>query len=519
MDRSDGRGWLWRAQIMLRHTWLLTIAACLLMAGVLAVSFYYASRPTTLNIAVSSSNGEDVKLVQAIALQFTRDRANIRLRPVIEVGPAESAAAIDAETADLAIVRHDVAMPKSGLAVAVLRQNVVVMIVPAAGSVAHPESTKPIGEKAKAPEAKKSVKAGKAAKGKKGAEAAKADSGEKATGGEKSDTIEKVDQFVGRRIGVIGSGGSRANIAVLNVILKQYEISPEKVTIVPLDANDVRTSLKGHPVDVIFAVGPVTRRFITDAIAASTAGKKQPSFIAIDASEAIASRLSVYESAELKTGVFGGSKPLPGDTVKTIAFNHYIVAHRSISEANIADFTRLLFGVRQNLARDYPAITKLEKPDTDKDAAVPAHPGAAAFIGNEQKTFFDRYNDLLYWALMIISILGSGIVWVTSYFKADDRIRRMKVLDHLLDVVKTARRVETIEEIENLRADVDEILNKTLQQVEKNDLDESALIAFSLALDQAQLAISDRRAILLARHQIELPIESSSAVRRFTVRR
>src|SRR5262249_4567728 len=36
----------------------------------------------------------------------------------------------------------------------------------------------------------------------------------------------------------------------------------------------------------------------------------------------------------------------------------------------------------------------------------------------------------------------------------------------------------------------------TIGEVEKNDLDESALMAFSLALDQAQIAIADRRAQL-----------------------
>ena len=31
-----------------------------------------------------------------------------------------------------------------------------------------------------------------------------------------------------------------------------------------------------------------------------------------------------------------------------------------------------------------------------KDAAVPVHPGAAAYIDGDLKNFFDRYNDLLY---------------------------------------------------------------------------------------------------------------------------
>jgi len=44
--------------------------------------------------------------------------------------------------------------------------------------------------------------------------------------------------------------------------------------------------------------------------------------------------------------------------------------------------------------------------------------------------------------------------------------------------------------------EADAVLGRTIREVEANKLDESALMAFSLALDQAQLAISDRRATL-----------------------
>ena len=46
-------------------------------------------------------------------------------------GPAAAAEAIDKGEADLAVVRRDVAMPKDGQVVAILRKNVVAFIVPA----------------------------------------------------------------------------------------------------------------------------------------------------------------------------------------------------------------------------------------------------------------------------------------------------------------------------------------------------------------------------------------------------
>jgi len=471
-----------RVRMMLRHTLLVSIAVSLLCAGLAGAALYLASRPTPVKIAVGP--GDDSKLVQAIAKQFEHDRANIRVRPIMKDGTVETAKALDAKEADLAVVRRDVAMPQSGLAVAILRKNVAVLMVPVPGSPAL-GAAKP---RAKAPK-----------------------------------KLEKIGDLSGRRIGVVTrntpsvDGGSSANVNVLNAILKQYDVAPDKVTVVILDPDNVAESLHEKPVDVIFAAGPVTARFINDAIKAASSAKSGPTFLAVDAAEAIENRHPLYEATEIKAGVFGGQKPLPEEDVKTIAFSHYLLARRGLSDNVVADFTKHLFNARQNLAAEFPGAAKIEKPDTDRDATVPAHPGAAAYLDNDQKTFFDRYSDLLYWGLMVMSFFGSGIAWITSYGKADERLRRMRVLDHLLDLMNAARAATTLEELQKLRAEVDQILRKTISEVEKNDLDEPALMAFSLALDQVQMAISDRRSQLTGRPAAESEAQGDAEVTQLRV--
>lgn len=482
-----------RLRLMLRYRWLIATGTSFLVVALAGTAVYFAARPTTLRIAVPAANNEDVRLVQAIGQQFLRDRAAIRLRPIIKDGPAESARAIDANEADLAIVRRDLAYPRTGQAIAVLRENVVVLMVPAPGSVASGGDTSPVrGTKAAR------AKAAKAAK--------------------KAEKIEKIEDLAGKRIGVVRRAD--ADIDVLNVVLKQYQVPQDKVTIVPLKSDDVAGSLRSSPVDVIFAAGPVTSHAIADAIAASSSDKEMPTFIPIGASEAIAARDSVYESTEIKSGVFGGHRPLPEDDVETISYKYYFVARKALPENTGAELTRLLFAVRQSLAGDFPAITRIEKPDTDKDAAVQAHPGAAAFIDDDQKTFFDRYSDLLYWGLMAMSGIGSLAAWLMSYVKADDRMKRLKVLERLLHIIKAARTADTLEQLDQLRNDADEIVNRTIRQVERNDFEQSALMAFSLALEQAQGAIAERRGVLAARPgeaaPPETPVKGEGSPREFT---
>src|SRR5258707_7820605 len=112
-----------RVRMMLHHTLLLTIAICLLAAGLVGAAFYVATRPATLKFAVGPLNGEDAKLVQAVHRHFSSDRANIQLRLVNTAGAAESAQAIDDKKADLAVGRQDIAMPKTRFAGAIPRQK------------------------------------------------------------------------------------------------------------------------------------------------------------------------------------------------------------------------------------------------------------------------------------------------------------------------------------------------------------------------------------------------------------
>ena len=127
---------------------------------------------------------------------------------------------------------------------------------------------------------------------------------------------------------------------------------------------------------------------------------------------------------------------------------------------------------------------------------MPVHPGAAAYLDGELKTFFDRYSDLLYWGLMVFSFFGSGIAGLMSYSQADDRVRRLRALERLAEIAKTARTAETTQDLEALQNECDEIHIGMIREVEDNTLDETAIAAYGVSFDQAQRALADRRAAL-----------------------
>jgi TRAP transporter TAXI family solute receptor len=425
----------------------LMLAGILAVIGTLAGTYYFAMRPVILRIAVGPASGDDVKLVQALTQGFTQLHGHIRVRLVQTDGAAASAQALAGGKVDLAIIRGDLDVPKNAQAVATLRKDVVVLWVPAA------------------------------AKGKK--------AGPK---------ITKIAQLAGRRVGVVGR--TPANINLLQMILKQYGIDPAKVEIVQYPASEIAEAIKGQKADAYLAAGPVNSKITSDAIAASTRDGGTPTFLAIDTAEAIAQNHPNYEAADIPAGAFGGSPDRPDDGVKTISFSHHIVARKDLSDSTIAAFTRQLFAIRQSVMTEFPAAAKIETPDTDKDAVIPVHPGAAAFVDGEEKTFLDRYSDYIWWGLMGLSATGSAGAWFAGFMKKDQRNNNSSLRERLLDMLAAARRSDSTEELDRMQSEADDILRDTLQRFEHGAIQDGALTAFNIALEQFHNAVADRKALL-----------------------
>ena len=448
-----------------RKLFLLTAAIILLIGGVGAASLYFTYEPTTLTVAVGPPGSENVRVMQTFAQQLARERASVRLRVVVEAGPAQSAGAISSGTADLAVVRGDLGIPNDGMVVAILRHSVVAVIVPAPGAKASKETRK-----------------------------------------SKSAKIEKIQQLAGRRIGMVSR--SDANQQVLNLILRQYDIPLDKVQVVNLDPSEVGTAIRDDKVDALFVAGQLTGKTFADVVAAASTTKESATFLPIGEAEAIERRFPNYETAEIVANAFGSSPPKPSETIETIGFLQYIVANQALSEDRVAEFARRLYQARQSLSAELPAPLKIEAPSTDKDATVPVHPGAAAYLDGTQQTFFDRYNDLLYWGMILLSFCGSAGAGMVGYLRAGKHAHRSNLLERLIELMQAARIASTPRELDTLEAELDAILAATIREVEDQTVEERALTAFTLALDQARLAIADRRKTLLKRPSAALAFDT-----------
>ena len=141
----------------------------------------------------------------------------------------------------------------------------------------------------------------------------------------------------------------------------------------------------------------------------------------------------------------------------------------------------------------------IESPSTDKDAAVLVHNCTTAYLGDNQKSFFDKYGDLIFYGLLVGPIIGSGALGALGVFRADKNTQRIRQLHRLLQLVKRARTITSVDELDKLQDEADSILGETIQQSERGALDEMGLATFSLAIDQARHALSEQRSMLVLR--------------------
>lgn len=430
---------------------LLAVASLLTLLTVVLAVIFWAWQPVTLRIAVGPSGSDDETLVEGMAQAFQGKDSSVRLTLIRTDNSLQSVKLLGAKQADLAVTRGDLDLPASARSVAILHRNMLVM-----WSAAAPHAP--------------SSRASKAVK------------------------VKALTDLAGHKIGVVGTNG--ANTALLRIVLSESGVNPDKVTITQFAANQIANMIADPTLDAFAMVGALNDKSIADAIAATLQRRGEPKFLPVDVSEAIAERHPLYESDEISIGAFGTSPQRPDDKVETTAVNHLIVAQASLSDDKVGAFTRQLFAVKPLLARSLPSAQKIQKPDTDKDAALPAHPGAAAYIDGTERTFLDKYSDYMWGAVLLLSGLGSAAAWLRHYMKGDERKLNTAHRERLLDAITTVRGAQSHDQLDAMQCEADDILRETLACHDDGAIEDGDLTAFNLVLMQFHHAVASRRSVL-----------------------
>ena len=497
-----------RFRMFLRHTWLVTILGTIVLGGVVWAAFYYSTKNTVMRIATGP---DGAKIVQVLANTLAKSHDQLQLQVVATDSASAGEEALRNGSADLAIVPSTIGKSPDWPVVAILRQNVIALIVPAPAPAPTPAPAAAAApapaKKGATPKATKTAKPAKPAKATKTTKATKtaktakdkdsdSDDDDSSDDTTKDDSNKlKVTQLAGKRIGIVT--GNEATTDLLDVVLNHYGVPLDKVQVSQIDPANLADAVHKNSVDVIFVAGSAIGQAISDAVKAATQNGVAPTFIEIDQADGIAKRNIAFNSIEIDAGTFGGVPPTPDDKLTSLSFPEYLVARKSFNHAAIADLAKVIYTSRLAIAAQLNGEVKIEAPSTDKDADALVHQGALDYLNDDQKTFFDRYGDDIFYGMLIFPVFGSAIAGLASYLRSDSRTRRLRLLQKVLDLVRKVHAAQTIEAIEHLQIEADNLVIAIIHLSEHEEFDESVRMSFSFALDQLRFAIAARRTAIL----------------------
>jgi hypothetical protein len=161
----------------------------------------------------------------------------------------------------------------------------------------------------------------------------------------------------------------------------------------------------------------------------------------------------------------------------------------------ITDLTQSLVDVRRDLLSQYPILAQAAAPSTDADALIPIHPGAATYYNGNQQSFFDKYDDKLYYGSLLLGSLLSIVVAAWRFAGSGSGSRSM--LEPLYELGNEIKGASSEAELEEIEKRIDDILKTELARNANGEgADSSDMAALSRAAHRLQYLMSHRRTLL-----------------------
>jgi len=420
---------------------LLTLGFAILAGAALALYFY--ARPSYLRVAVVAGS-VDQSLMQSAARLQNSDRAGIRFTLVPVNDSAAATRALDTGLADLAIGASDEPLPAGGKTVIVMRRNAALLLTP---------------------------------------------------GGNK---VTSITDLEGKTIGIVkdDTSNTRHN-RILDAILSRYDLAPDAVRRIPVDIVAAQEMLRSHAIDGVFVTGIPGDGPVADVVnAVAKSGSGEPSFIPIGHTHALVQQSSAFEQLTISAGTFSGAAARPVQDLETISYSVRLFASVNLRDSTVGALARTLFSLKPRLAGQHPVALRMQAPSTNKDASLPVHPGAAAYLDGDEENFFDRFSEFFYLTAMILSIAGSAAAAVASHLASDSKQEYRAMVSRLLEILRLARLAEDASMLRLLQLETDNIFADFMSAASLGRHDETRVNNIGLIAGQVHQALLDRKTIL-----------------------
>lgn len=415
-------------------------ALALILAGAIIFTAYWRLiGPTHLTAAAAPPQGEETRLLDAFSQSLAHGRRGLRLAVTRVERLADAAQRLESGASDLAIVRPDVSLPANGLTVAILRQEAVIIL--------HPAAQK----------------------------------------------LETAADLAGKTLAVLARDES--DESAIRALLEFYDVA-SNVRIERIAEDQAASALpRVKAAAAAFVATPGSPEASRVAKAIVNAFGKSVALLDVGQADAFTASRPVFSAIKIPAGGVLASPVLPKEEATAVGVSWRLMARSGLDRGPISTLTERLFEGRTALARASRAANTMKAPDSDDatSAVLPNHRGALDYFNREQLTFMDRYGDWLWFGLFAAGGVSSAFAWIGQLFTR----RRREIIDEGLKrmcrILAEARKAETQEQLAQLSLEIDRLVAISVRRARRRDANARTIRALTLAIDAARTAVRERR--------------------------
>jgi TRAP-type uncharacterized transport system substrate-binding protein len=391
----------------------------------------------TLTFAVGDPNSDEAHFAAKLAAVLKSNNSRLKLKIVTAGDVAKAVAQFDRREADLAVLRTDAKVPPRARAIAILEHDVVLLLSPGTKKIKSFEDLKKI-----------------------------------------------------KKIAVWADGDNSASF-VRNIF--GFTDSPDT-------ASKVQVAPPGSTLDKLFASGfgaviavAHTSKVMQDKSYEQLAKKGGFTLNAIESAKALARRIPGISEETLSAGTISSSPQIPDDDLDTIGLQWLLVAQSKMATSTATDLARVIYENHAELALDDGFASKIEPAETDKNAFIIAHPGAAEYINDDTKSFMDKYSDLMYLGAGALSVIGSIFAGIYTKVTRVAPERAGELATELLTIGEKIEHAHSLDEIDELGDRLEGILRGVIIGLRDGTVSGDGLETFKLGYEFVRDEIAMRR--------------------------
>jgi TRAP-type uncharacterized transport system substrate-binding protein len=409
------------------------LALFILLTLILTVATVWGGRlwfkhSETLVFAAGDANSVEARFAAKLAAVLKNTNSRLRLKVVQNPDNARALAQFERRQADLAILRTDAKVPPRARTMAILEHDVLMLISPGTKKIASVAALKK------------------------------------------------------KKIAVMGE--SEADAALVRNLLDIADGSDaaSKVTLAPPNSTLDKLFASSGGYGAVVAISHASR-MMKDKSYEQYAKRSGFVLNSIDESKALTRKHPELSEETVETGMLSSAPSVPDDDVSTVGLQWLLVAQSKLSTTTAAELAQTIYENKADLALPDGFASTIEPADTDKNAFIVAHPGAAGYINDDVKSFMDRYSDMMYLGAAALSVIGSIFAGIYTQLTRVAPERASLLASEILDIGERIEHTHSIEEIEALQEQLEAVLYRVVAGLRDGTISSDGLDTFRLGYE------------------------------------